>query len=136
MIKSYQDADFAKCQEVLKTLEERYGNDPVLLKFEDDLQLKVMVRTMEDKKKKETKKEKLKTTLNIGVLIAAVVLAIGTIFFFTYRYFNQQNLENQQAQELSQLNAMADQADQLVQVGKPQEASDIIENIRGNQPGF
>jgi tetratricopeptide (TPR) repeat protein len=136
LIESYQDADFVKCQEILETLEERYGNDPVLLKFEEDLQLKMMVRTMEDKKKKETKKETLKTSFNIGVLILAVVLALGTIFYFTYRYFSQQTLENQQAQELIQLNALADQAEQLVQVGKPQEASDIIEGIREVNPDF
>lgn len=136
LIESYQDADFAKCQEVLETLEERYGNDPVLLKFEEDLQLKMMVRTMEDNKKKETKKETLKTTVNVGVLILAIVLALGTIFYFTYRYFSQQNLENQQAQELIQLNSLADQAEQLVQVGKPQEAADIIEGIREVNPDF
>jgi tetratricopeptide (TPR) repeat protein len=136
LIESYQDADFSKCQEVLERLEERYGNDPVLLKFEEDLQLKMMVQTMEDKKKKENKKERLKTTFNFGVLIVAIVAILGTIIYFTIQHFSQQNLENQQAQELIQLNAMADQAAQLVQVGKPQEAADIIEDIRAVNPDF
>jgi tetratricopeptide (TPR) repeat protein len=136
LIESYQDADFAKCQELLEALEARYGNDPVLLKFEEDLQLKMMVQTMEDNKKKETKRETLKTTFNFVLMIVAVVAVLGTIIYFTYRHFSQLNLENQQAQELIQLNAMADQAEQLVQVGKPQEAADIVEDIRGVDPGF
>ena len=136
LIESYQNADFAKCHEVLKMLEDRYGNDPVLLKFEEDLQLKLMVQTMEDKKKKENNKEKVKKTFNLSLIIIGVVLILGTIFFFTFKHINQQNLENQQIQELAQLNTMADQAEQLVMVGKPQEAADIIADIVEVNPDF
>lgn len=136
LISLYQSGDFVKCRELLTELEARYVDNAVLLKFEDDLQLRLMVRTMEDKKKKETKKENVKTTLNLGLLVVAVLLVVGAVFFFTFRYLDRQNLEKQQAQELAQLNSFADQAEQLILVGKPQEAAGIIEDIRAVNPDF
>ena len=136
LISLYQNGDFPQSREVLDKLMERYPDNPVLLKFDEDLGLKLLIRTMGDKNKKTEKKEKVKATFNVGFFIALAVLIVAAVFFFAFRHINQQIAEREQLQETAQLNALADQAEQLILVGKPQPASSIIESIQEVNPDF
>lgn len=136
LIKYYQNGDFPKCREALDKLEERYPDHPALRKFDEDLQLKLLIQTMEVKNKKTEKRQKVKTSFN---LIFFAIIAIGivvVVFFFSFRYFNNQIAERQQVQESAQLEALANQAQQLLLVGKPQPAFEIIENIQEINPDY
>lgn len=136
LIKYYQNGDFPKCREVLDILEERYPDHPALRKFDEDLQLKLMIRTMEDKNKKTEKREKVKTSFNLILLAILAVAIVVAVFFFSFRYLNNQVAERQEIQEAAQVAALADQAEQLLLVGKPQPAFAIIEDIREIDPNY
>jgi tetratricopeptide (TPR) repeat protein len=136
LISLYQNGDFPKCREVLDALEERYPEHPALQKFEDDLQFKLMVRSMEDKNKKSEKREKVKSSFNVIFFVIIGVAIVVGVFFFSFRYFNNQIVERQQLQEAAQLESLTTQAEQLLLVGKPQPASAIVESIREIDPNY
>ena len=136
LIKFYQNGDFPKCREVLNALKERYPEHPTLQKFDDDLQMKLMVRTMEDKNKKNEKRAKVKTSFNLIFLAIIAIGIVVVVFFFSFRYFNNQIAERQEIQEAAQLELLANQAEQLILVGKPQPAFAIIESIQEIDPNY
>lgn len=136
LIGLYQNGDFPGCREILEKLEERYPDHPALQKFEDDLQFKMMVRSMGDKNKKSDKREKVKSSFNlIFFVIIGIAIVVG-VFYFSFRYFNNQIVERQKLQEVAQLEALTTQANQLLMVGKPQPASEIVASIREIDPNY
>jgi len=136
LIHAFQNGDFVKCQEVLSELDERYPDHPALLKFKENLQLKMMIRTNEDKNKKVRNKEKVKTSVNFIIFTVAALLIVSAVFYFSFKYFNNQIAEKQKIQESYTLNSMANQAEQLLLVGNPQPAAAIIENMREINPDY
>ncbi len=136
LINLYQNGDFPKCREVLDKLMDQYPDNPVLMKLDEDLKLKLLLRTMGDKNKKVENRDNFKATINLGLIIVIAVLVVAAVFFFSFRYVDQQAAERQAIQEAAQLNALANQAEQLLLVGNPQPASSIIENIREVNPDF
>ena len=136
LIKLFQNGEFLKCREVLDALKARYPDHPALLNFDDNLQMKMMFRTMEDKNKKVQKRESVKSSLSFIIFTIIAILIISAVFYFSFRYFNNQIAEKQQLQESYTLNSMANQAEQLLLVGNPQPAAEIIENIREINPDY
>ena len=136
LIKLFQNGEFLKCREVLDALKARYPDHPALLNFDDNLQMKMMFRTMEDKNKKVQKRESVKSSLSFIIFTIIAILVISAVFYFSFRYFNNQIAEKQQLQESYTLNSMANQAEQLLLVGNPQPAAEIIENIREINPDY
>ena len=136
VMRLFQNGDFLKCRDTLDKLFERYPENPILLKFEEGLQLKLVIWRMEGKNKKDQKKEKVRTSFSFILLIIVVLLVASTVIYFTYHYFNNQIIEEQQSQEAITLDGMADQAEQLILVGNPQLAATIVENIRGINPDY
>ena len=136
LIHSFQNGDFLRCQELLVELEERYPDHTALSKFKENLDLKMMIRTTEDKNKKVQNKEKVKTSFSFILFTVAALLIVSAVFYFSFRYFNNQIAEKQQIQESYSLNNMANQAEQLLFVGNPQPAAAIIENMREINPDY
>lgn len=136
LIRLFQNGDFVGCRETLDKLEERYPDHPVLLSFDENLQMKLMFRTMEDTNKKVQNREKVKSSFNFVIFTIIAVLIVSAVFYFSFKYLNNQIAERQQIQEAYTLDNLADQAEQLLLVGNPQPASAIIENIREINPDY
>lgn len=136
LIRLFQNGDFVGCREILDKLEERYPDHPVLLSFDENLQMKLMFRTMEDTNKKVQNREKVKSSFNFVIFTIIAVLIVSAVFYFSFRYLNNQIAERQQIQEDYTLNNLADQAEQLLLVGNPQPAAEIVENIREINPEY
>ena len=136
LIRLFQNGDFVGCREILDKLEERYPDHPVLLSFDENLQMKLMFRTMEDTNKKVQNREKVKSSFNFVIFTIIAVLIVSAVFYFSFRYLNNQIAERQQIQEDYTLNNLADQAEQLLLVGNPQPAAEIVENIREINPDY
>ncbi len=136
LIRLFQNGDFVGCREILDKLEERYPDHPVLLSFDENLQMKLMFRTMEDTNKKVQNREKVKSSFNFVIFTIIAVLIVSAVFYFSFKYLNNQIAERQQIQEDYTLNNLADQAEQLLLVGNPQPAAEIVENIREINPEY
>jgi hypothetical protein len=129
LIDAYQHAEFAKCKELLVPLEERYPQHPGLLKFIEDLHMKLSLRSVAEIIKKEQKREKWKATFNLSLFAVIATFLTMMVLMFSNVYFKDVVVANQLEQETSQLILLYHQAEHLLLVGKPQPAAELIEKI-------
>ena len=132
----YQHAEFDKCNEVLTRLEKRYPGHPSLIKFKDDLQMQLSLKTMAVSNKKEQKHKVRKTTLKMSVFAVISTILVMVIFFFSYYYINNDIRIKQLVKETAQLTSLNNQAEQLLLAGQPQPAAKIIERLRSINPEY
>ncbi len=136
LLEHYQHAEFTKCKEVLGKLEKRYPEHPGLLKFKDDLQMKLSLKNMAISIKKEEKQNKKRVFLNMSVFAVIGTLIVMIAFSFSYNYFNDNFTAKQLEGETALLTSLDFQAEQLLLSGQPQPAAEIIERIRKINPEF
>jgi len=136
LIDHFQHAEFDKCKEVLDILEQRYKEHPILLRFKDDLLLKLSLQTMAVSDLKKKKFKKVKVTFRMGLFAIISTLVILVVFFFSYSYLNKISIARRLEEQAAQLVSLKEQAEQLLIAGKPQDASDIVEMIRTIDPGY
>jgi len=132
----YQHAEFILCKEVLEKLEERYPEHPEILKFKDDLLIKLSLKDITISTEKEEKHKKKKVILNMSLFAIIASLIVMVVFFFSYNYINKYETAKQLEQETAYLTSLKNQAEQLLLVGQPQPAAEIIEQIRTVNPEF
>lgn len=141
LLEHYQQAKFKECKEMLSLLENRYPNHPTLLKFKEELEMKLSVKSMSASIAAGEKRLKRKATIKLGIftLIAALVILIAfflSLFFFAGDVDIPDMPEPVSQEETTQLGLFYQQAQQLLQVGQPQPAAEIIEKIRAIDPEF
>ena len=136
LLEHYQHAEFTECKEVLDKLEKRYPEHPGLLKFKDDLQMKLSLKNMAISINAEEKLKKNKVILNMSVFAIIATLIVMIVFIFSYYYFNDNDTFKQLEDETALLTSLDYQADQLLLAGQPQPAAEIIERIRTINPEF
>ena len=136
LIECYQHAEFDKCNEVLTKLEKRHPDHPRLIKFKDDLQIQLSLKTMAVRNKKAQKHNLRKVTLKMSVFAIIITTLVMVIFFFAYYYIETNNRIKQFANETAQLTSLNNQAEQLLLAGQPQPAAKIIESIRSINPDY
>jgi tetratricopeptide (TPR) repeat protein len=136
LLEHYQHAEFTKCKEVLDKLEKRYPEHPGLLKFNDDLQMKLSLKNMAISIKKGEKRKKKKAILNMSVFAIIGTLIVMIVFFFSYYYLFDNVTVKQLEDETVLLTSLNYQADQLLLAGQPQPAAEIVERIRTINPEF
>ena len=140
LLAHYQKAEFSKCLELLETLEARYPDHPELLEIKDDLQMRASVKDLSKKMQKGERRKKIREKLNL-VLFAIIGTIIATlVFLFSYNYLRSraavEQVDRVAEGQSSQLAALNGQANQLILIGKPQEASEIIDEIREIDPDY
>ena len=136
LIEHYQHAEFGKCSELLAVLENRYPDHPRLLRFKDDLQMKLSLKNMIVSSKKAHKNNQIKVTFKMGVFAIISTILVMVVFFFSY-FYNNHNAQIQQAEMVtSQLTSLNNQAEQLLRAGQPQPAVEIIEKIKSINPDY
>jgi len=131
-----QNAKFPECEELVDQLEILYPQHPRLLKFKDDLQMRLSMQTMEVINKKTEKRQKRKVSFKMSVFAIVATLIVMIVFFFSYYYLSTIAMNEQLDQHVPQLNALNDQAEHLLLAGQPQPAAEIIERIRTINPEF
>jgi len=136
LIDLYERGEFSDCQVVLADLEKRYPDYPELIKFKDDLQMRLSLKSMAVTGKKREKQHKRKATLNLGVFAIAGTLFVFIGFFFSYYYLTVNEKAKQLQKENAQLTALYNQAEQLLQAGQPQPVVEIIARIMSINPDF
>lgn len=141
LLELYQQAKFKDCQETLERLESRYPNHPTLLKFKQELEMKLSVKSMSATIAAGEKRLKRKATIKLGLFAVIATLVILIAFFLSSILFigdlDIPPIVDLAAEEqASQLNQYYLQAQQLLQVGQPQPAAEIIEKIREIDPDF
>ena len=136
LLEHYQHAEFTECKEVLDKLEKRYPEHPGLLKFKDDLQMKLSLKNMAISINAEEKHKKNKVILNMSVFAIIATLIVMIVFIFSYYYFNDNDTFKQLEDETALLTSLDYQTDQLLLAGQPQPAAEIIERIRTINPKF
>lgn len=136
LLEHYQHAEFGKCSELLSVLEQRYPDHPRLLRFKDDLQLKLSLKTITIKSKKEHKNKVRNITFRMTVfaIISSVLLVVALLF--SYYYLSNKARIEQEQRIVAQLSSLNDQAEQLILAGRPQPAAQIIEKIRSINPEY
>lgn len=136
MIDLYERAEFSECLVVLGELEKRYPDYPELLKFKDDLQMKLSLRGMAEKGKQQEKNTKRQATINLSVFGLIGTLIVMVVFFFSFYNFQMNERANELKMETAQLTALYDQADLLLLAGKPQPVVEIIARMNLIDPQY
>jgi tetratricopeptide (TPR) repeat protein len=136
LIDLYERAEFSDCLIELAELEKRYPGYPELIKFKDDLHMRLSLKTMAVTDKKREKQHKRKATLNLGVFAIVGTLFMLIAFFFSYYYLTINEKAKQLENETAQLTALNDQAEQLLLAGQPKPVVEIIARIMAINPDF
>jgi len=142
------DPDYAKLNEhfqrgekdlalmVMNTLEKRYPEHPELLMIKDELQMKSSVNNLTKRIEKGEKRESRREFLNLAIFaVIGTILALGA-FYLTSQFLLRGTVEEQVDRNVDQLTSLQNQADQLLDRGRPQPASEIIETMRGINPNW
>ena len=136
LLEYYQNGEFPKCEELVDQLEILYPQHPRLLKFKDDLQMRLSIKTMEVINKKTEKHQKRRVTFKMSVFAIVATLIVMIVFFFSYYFLSDIATNKQLGPQIAQLNALNDQAEYLLLAGQPQPVVEIIERIRAINPKF
>lgn len=136
LLELYQRAEFTECKDVLDQLEIRYPEHPILLKFKQDLQMKMSLKKIAVSIREEEKHKKKKVALNLSIFAFIGTLIVMIAFFFSYNYFNTIVSGEQLDQETAQLLSLNDQVEQLLLRGQPQPAAEILEMMMTINPEY
>lgn len=136
MIELYEQAEFAQCQEVFFELEKRYPGYPELMKFKDDLQLKLSLKTMAVQEKQQQKDTKRKATLNLGAFAIIGTFIVMVVFFISFFNLQKNEISSELKVKTAQLTSLYNQADQLLLAGKPQPVVEILAKIKYLDPQY
>jgi tetratricopeptide (TPR) repeat protein len=136
LVEHYQHGEFDKCSEVLNKLEEKYPAHHGLLKFKNDLEMKMSLQTMAVTIKKEEKHKKRKATLKKGAFAVISTIIVLAVFFVSFYFLINAATARRLEAETAQLNSLNNQAEQLLLAGQPQPAEEIIERMMAINPKF
>lgn len=136
LLEHYQQAEFTRCKELLDNLEKRYPEHPGLLKINDDLQMKLSLKTMAVSIKKDERHKKRIVTLKMSVFAIIGTLIVMIVFFFSYYYLIDNITVDQLEKQTAQLTSLNNQAEQLLLAGQPQPAVLIVLRIKSINPEF
>ncbi len=136
LVELYQHADFENCAELLAILEKNFPGHPKLLKFKDDLNMQLYLKTVAVTTQKEHTQRKRKG--NIQKVVFAIVSAVVVIvaFIVSYYFINNAAIARRLEAENEQLTALQTQAEQLLLAGRPQPSADIVEKMSAINPDF
>jgi tetratricopeptide (TPR) repeat protein len=126
----YQDAEFEKCWELVKKLEERYPENQEILVFKDDLLLKSSFKNSMSSNKKEERQEKKKKIYKVGLFAIVTTTILLAVFLFAYFLIGLSTQTKKFEEDYLQLTSLEYQAEQLLGCGNPQAAAKIIEEMR------
>ncbi len=136
LIELYQHAEFDKCEELLEKLEKKFPQHPKLLKFKDDLQMQLFLKTTAITNKKEQEHRKRKGTVKMSVFAIFSTIFVVIAFFVSYYFINNIAVAKQLEKETAQLSSLQTQAEQLLLAGQPQPAAEIVEKMIAINPEF
>ena len=136
LIEYYQNAKFGKCMELLEEMELQYPDRSELVKVRSDLEVKLSLKSMENRNKREKSHERTKTTLNMSVFAILGTFLVLIAFFFSYNYLFSIDTVQREAEKEATLISLYEQAAQLLLVGKPEPAIEILNTIKAIDPNY
>ena len=136
LLEHYQNAEFDLCKMFVDKLEKRYPDNPELLKFKEDLEIKLSLKTMAVESKKRGKRKKRRVTLNMSIFTIFGTIVVLIAFFLSYDYLTTDISASRLDEQATQLTSLNNQAEQLLAIGKPQTAGEVIERMKLINPDF
>jgi tetratricopeptide (TPR) repeat protein len=122
LLKKYQNADWEGCSETIDSLLELYPEEPSLLEFQREVNVRQLLQTGTQNLEREEKRARNRTIF-VRVLISVVVLAVlgFAIRFGINTYQNnleQARLEREQANQAKLLGGYYENAESYMQSGR------------------
>ena len=136
LIEYYQNAKFGKCLELLEDMEVQYPEHSELVKVRSDLEIKLSLKSMESRNKKEKSRERTKTTVNMSVFAILGTFLVLIAFFLSYNYLFNIDTVQREAEKETTLQSLYEQASQLLLVGKPEPMIEILNTIKAIDPEY
>jgi tetratricopeptide (TPR) repeat protein len=136
LIEYYQNAQFVKCLELLEEMEVQYPERSELAKVRSDLEIKLSLKSMLNRNKRENSRRRTKTTLNISVFAILGTFLVLIAFFISYNYLFNIDTAKREAEKATTLTSLYEQASQLLLVGKPEPAIEILNTIKSIDPDY
>ncbi len=136
LIEHYQQAEFDKCVELMDGLEKKYPRNRALLKFKNDLQMKLSFESIAVNKEESGRIEKRKWAIRTVAIVIIGVILVMSILFVSYFFINKAVIAGRVGLQSAQLTSLYDQAEQLLLAGQPQPAADIVEKMISIDPNF
>ena len=136
LVEYYQNAKFSNCMDLLEELEVQYPERPELSKVRKDLEVKLSLKSMESRNRREKSRKRTKTTLNMSVFAILGTFLVLIAFFFSYNYLFNIDTAKREAEKEATLTSLYEQATQLLLVGKPEPAVEILNTIKSIDPDY
>ena len=136
LLEHYQDAEFDLCKMFIDKMEKRYPGHPELVKFKQDIEMKLSAKTLAEKLEKDAARTMQKETLNLSLFAILGTIIVMIAFFISYYFFLSANFNRRSDEGSSQITPLVTQAEQLLNIGQPQKAAEVIERIRLIDPNY
>ena len=136
LVEYYQHGQFTKCMDQFEGLVKAYPGHPELLRFKEEIDLKLSFRAMAVSNKKVKIHKKVKGTFRMTVLAIASTVFVLMVFIFSYYYLRQSTTAKQLEEEQVHLESLNTQADGLLLGGQPDAALEIIARINAINPDY
>jgi len=134
LIAYYQSGKFKKCIKRIKELEEQYPQHPELLRFKENIELKLSIKSMTSSIHRKETHERIKEFLKFNYLIILIAIFVLLISVFSYDYIKNNLFAGLTRDERVQLGVLVAQVEQLLNEGEPEAAAEKLERIREIDP--
>lgn len=136
MLEHFQRGEFLECLNLLEKLENQYPENKHILKFKDDLQIKMSLEKITESGKKEEKRRKKKAIFKMSILSVIATSIVLITFVFSFYFLEKNAASKRSEEELALLTSLQYQAEQLLQAGQSKPANEIIEKMKSINPDY
>ncbi|MEN6434446.1 MAG: hypothetical protein ABFD58_01365 [Anaerolineaceae bacterium] len=139
LLTNFQKADWETCNRLLDELLQKYPDDPTLMDFHEEIEVKQIFRDKESSTTQEKKKRTRKSfTISLLVVISGILLAFLAIFWISTRYLSTGSpADLLSPSEMEQkLRELDDQARNFIRVGNTELALETIAKIEAYDPAY
>ncbi len=136
---NFQKADWETCNHLLDELLQKYPDDPTLIEFREDIEVKQIFKDKESFNTQEKKKATRKSlTISLLVIIGGVLLAFLAIVMISTNFKSPSSSTTLlSAGEMEQkLLELEDQAQNFIRVGNTDMALETIQKIQEIDPNY
>jgi hypothetical protein len=136
LVEYFQSGKFNDCMKCVNVLEEHYPEHPELIKYKENIELKLSMKSMTRSIHKMETRDKIRGFLKYAYLIILITIFTLLIAYFSYDYINSHFIAELTKDEKMQLSILDTQVERYLSEGEPEAAAERLEKIREVDPHY
>jgi tetratricopeptide (TPR) repeat protein len=136
LVEYFQSGKFNDCMQCINELEEQYPEHPDLIKFKDNIELKLSMKSVTRSIHRMETRDKIRGFLKYAYLIVLIAIFSLLIAYLSYDYINSHFITELTQDEKMQLSILETQVERYLNEGEPEAAAERLERMREINPRY